>query len=133
MFINLAISHLPQPHVHLSVRKTLTSTLSVSAALTRFFPSFLSLSLVTQWMQAQLPLTLRPTWTTPPTYPQHENAGDSAGIPSASSLGDPPPITHAIIRLLKTRPSHNSDSLFHCREVQIWRDKLELEVVSYSL
>jgi hypothetical protein len=66
----------------------------------------------------------------PPAYPQHDNAGDSAGIPSASSLGDPPPITLAVIGLLKARPSRNSDGLFDRRDVQLWRDKLESEVVS---
>src|SRR3979490_2754336 len=55
--------------------KTLTLTLLVSAALTHFFPSFLSLSLVTQWMQAQLPLTLRPTRTTPPLIPSMKMLG----------------------------------------------------------
>ena len=67
----------------------------------------------------------------PPAYPQHDNAGDSAGIPSASSSGDPPPITLAVIGLLKARPSRNSDGLFDRRDVQVWRDKLEIEVVSH--
>ena len=66
----------------------------------------------------------------PPAYPQHENAGELAGIPSASSLPDPPPITCGVIGLLKNRPSHSSDGFFQHREVKVWRDQLEFEIVS---
>jgi hypothetical protein len=66
----------------------------------------------------------------PPAYPQHFYAGELARIPSASSLPDPPPITCSVIGLLKNRPSHSSDGFFHHREVQVWRDQLELKIVS---
>ena len=66
----------------------------------------------------------------PPAYPQHENAGELAGIPSASSLPDPPPITYGVIGLLQNRPSCSSDGFFQRREVKVWRDQLEFEIVS---
>ena len=69
----------------------------------------------------------------PPASPQPGSAGEPASIPAQPDCPDsPPPIACAVVTLLDNRPVRNPDGFFDRLDVQTWRDKLELKVVSLS-
>ena len=69
----------------------------------------------------------------PVAKPKPGSAGEPASIPAQPDRPDSPPrIARAVATLLDNCPVRNPDGFFDRLDVQTWRDKLELEVVSLS-